>query len=940
MSCEHFLRDHLRLSVWRQVHALYSSERYERPCGSSHMEPDGGVQGQEDKDKDETNPSKWLLKDQEAIHGGSARCHELGVERGAGCLRDSDTSLLTVRSRLVLIVMSNQYAHLYQQQRPQLYDGYYRPQPPSQPSRPQPSYQHAQPLPPPVSPAPLLYHSPISAPSPQYPQQFQGAPHVVNSSPSTSPVSSGLSRRPLPTPGAPPSQFTPSAFRPPLPTPGPTPVPTSPQPNSRTRRGSNVTVPSHQPASSLPSTSPTSPTSGRRPLPLPRSAPGSSLDTAARSSSPAKDVLKSPAPPAASTSLPLDPTASSSQTKFVPYWKRTLPDPSSDRAASASSSQEAVNPGPSGSSGSIASPNASHQLRDRSKSFTTGRPLPPSPLDGSVGKPPFIPSTVGVFGDGSRALPNPLPNPHPLTSPVSASIRPPSPIKLATSSSSLPSSSGSSALFSNRPVSPTKSSVPSRPISPASSDDDGKPSQNGKAHQNDRGTPSPQYGIRDLPPKSRSVITQNSTRHTRAPASVDCDPADEPPRGRPIRSSTLPKPPPQSLPTQSSHRLTQSATVRSAPVLPAVAGPSRLPVSTPTSPTGWPNTLPPLPRAPIAGTGEKPTVHRTRSSVQEYVNLDDAPPPSLRRSPSPSAVSSRTVSRIKTQSMASNPRKGFTHDAPITQRRSAASVPSSPEKISINLPQISPASAHQGTRSRSVTPASIRQPLEERPRVQPPSAARPPPSAFSQRFVSGKPPPSEPQVTTTRVTLPHISTPGGSGCDSDDGGNASIFVSEPELPQITFSDPTASSLDTDYTDASPIDEIRRDHGYSNNTAMPATGGGRVFPPASSARRGGGLACGGCGGPIVGRIVSAMGVRWHPGCFRCSDCDDLLEYVSSYERDGKPYCHFDYHEVCGLLRSRIRDYSPPVGKSSVSHRGVIIAKHLLWTSVSSLWTTLS
>jgi hypothetical protein len=45
-------------------------------------------------------------------------------------------------------------------------------------------------------------------------------------------------------------------------------------------------------------------------------------------------------------------------------------------------------------------------------------------------------------------------------------------------------------------------------------------------------------------------------------------------------------------------------------------------------------------------------------------------------------------------------------------------------------------------------------------------------------------------------------------------------------------------------------------------------------------------------------------------------------------------------VCGLLRSRIRDYSPPVGKSSVSHRGVIIAKHLLWTSVSSLWTTLS
>jgi hypothetical protein len=148
---------------------------------------------------------------------------------------------------------------------------------------------------------------------------------------------------------------------------------------------------------------------------------------------------------------------------------------------------------------------------------------------------------------------------------------------------------------------------------------------------------------------------------------------------------------------------------------------------------------------------------------------------------------------------------------------------------------------------------------------------------------------------TIRGTVPIISTPGG---DPDDVGNASIIVSEPELPQITFSDPTEASLDADYRDTSPMDEIRRDHGYPNSNAMPATGGGRVFPPASSSRRGGGLAGGGCGGPIVGRIVSAMGVRWHPGCFRCCDCDDLLEYVSSYERDSKPYCHFDYHEVCG------------------------------------------
>ncbi|KAF8889697.1 hypothetical protein BD779DRAFT_1520527 [Infundibulicybe gibba] len=54
-------------------------------------------------------------------------------------------------------------------------------------------------------------------------------------------------------------------------------------------------------------------------------------------------------------------------------------------------------------------------------------------------------------------------------------------------------------------------------------------------------------------------------------------------------------------------------------------------------------------------------------------------------------------------------------------------------------------------------------------------------------------------------------------------------------------------------------------------------------------------CGGCGGAIIGRIVSAMGARWHPGCFRCTVCDGLLEHVSSYEHAGRPYCHLDYHE---------------------------------------------
>ncbi|KAI9509051.1 hypothetical protein F5148DRAFT_1148601 [Russula earlei] len=805
--------------------------------------------------------------------------------------------------------MSNQYAHVYQQQPPQLHPspdysrstGQYpsQPQPGSQPLRsshvyPQPTYQiqRAQPLSSSYSPVPVHFHThahqdrissqaassyyPISAPSPQYPQQLPGIPHVGYSSPPTSPVSNGISRRPLPTPGAPPSQFTSPPFGQPLPTPGPTPAPASPQSHSRPLHpgslpSSGIIISSQQPVSCLPSASPTSPTSGRRPLPLPRVAPGSSSDAAVASSNPAKEVPKTcTASPGGSPSLPHDPPSSCLQTKFVPYWKRTLPDPSSDRAPGGSHPQEAVSSGPPGPSRTVASPGAYEQQRDRSKSFTGGRPLPPSPLDGSIGKPPLIPP---MMGDSSRLLPNPL------SFPAKARTSPPSPIRPVRSSSSLPSTARSSPLFSTRPVSPTKGPVPFRPTSPpsASSDDDGKASQKGKAPERDNETPSPQYGILDLPPKSRSAPSRQSTKHVRNPAS-----SDEWPPGRSSRSSTLPNPP--LLQTQSSHRSTRSATVRSAPVFTSVAeSRHQSSTSTPASPTGWPNTLPRPPRA------------APPRSSQEYVNLDDAPPPSLRRSPSPSALSHRAIIRMKARSMAS---KSLAHDPPVPPRRSAASVPSSPDKTFVTLPQDVSATKHQGARSPSITPASGHQPLPERPRAHPPPVSRHPPSAFSQRFASGKPASAEPQVTTTRGTISRRSSSGGSDenhnddddDDDDDGGNASIIVSEPELPQITFSDPTAASLETEDNEALPIDELPRDHG-----PLPAAGGGRVFPPALSARRGGGLACGGCGGPIVGRIVSAMGVRWHPGCFRCSDCSDLLEYVSSYERDGKPYCHFDYHE---------------------------------------------
>lgn len=57
-----------------------------------------------------------------------------------------------------------------------------------------------------------------------------------------------------------------------------------------------------------------------------------------------------------------------------------------------------------------------------------------------------------------------------------------------------------------------------------------------------------------------------------------------------------------------------------------------------------------------------------------------------------------------------------------------------------------------------------------------------------------------------------------------------------------------------------------------------------------------ILCGGCGEPIIGRVVNAMKQRFHPDCFNCTVCHESLEHVSSFEHLGQPFCHLDYHNV--------------------------------------------
>ncbi|KAJ7052549.1 hypothetical protein C8F01DRAFT_570585 [Mycena amicta] len=157
----------------------------------------------------------------------------------------------------------------------------------------------------------------------------------------------------------------------------------------------------------------------------------------------------------------------------------------------------------------------------------------------------------------------------------------------------------------------------------------------------------------------------------------------------------------------------------------------------------------------------------------------------------------------------------------------------------------------------------------------PPSTSNPPPPTFA---LNGSSPTSIPSISvpddSPPSAIPQINLPG----DDDDG---------PTGPSISVED-----VDTKPNRPPQIFEVP---GISFTGGVPSQGSRTLPANPPNPRQLRGIACGGCDKYIVGRIVNAMGLRWHPECFRCSVCSELLEHVSSYERDGHAYCHLDYHE---------------------------------------------
>ncbi|CAK1552589.1 unnamed protein product [Leptosia nina] len=55
-------------------------------------------------------------------------------------------------------------------------------------------------------------------------------------------------------------------------------------------------------------------------------------------------------------------------------------------------------------------------------------------------------------------------------------------------------------------------------------------------------------------------------------------------------------------------------------------------------------------------------------------------------------------------------------------------------------------------------------------------------------------------------------------------------------------------------------------------------------------------CNACEKPIVGQVITALGRTWHPEHFTCAHCNQELGTRNFFERDGRPYCEPDYHNL--------------------------------------------
>ena len=464
------------------------------------------------------------------------------------------------------------------------------------------------------------------------------------------------------------------------------------------------------------------------------------------------------------------------------------------------------------------------------------------------------------------------------------------------------------------------------------------------------------------PALKRSSVTPQSVTLQMATMGI----GDDRDRGRPLDQHRVqPAQPQQERARQNGITKSESGWPSNLPRLPRTPATSQHPNSTTSSVNGTHGVTPTLatgnragshsrPSASTSSFGRNPDRHNgippshsnPKSNPREDerrsvagLDLDDAPPPSLRRSPSPaSSVASSNFSSfsaamesyrggVSESQFSASPRDshkrtesvparqstepvktghGHTHSQSQSQSRAGARQQTMPSRPQVrSQPQPTPSQPYENgfpSRSRSPVRQQQHRPPPQSPRRQPvsPVTVDTTPTRHQPRS------PIEPTVRTPQAQSPRrkkISFPANPDSDSDDGINGpriAVTVADDggpgpkisisgtdDIPNISIN---VGGSDDDYGGGPDINVD------SGGPSINVNGGRKSVAELPTIRRGGGLSCGGCGGMIVGRVVSAMGARWHPGCFRCCVCHELLQNLSSYEMDGRSFCHLDYHEV--------------------------------------------
>ena len=514
----------------------------------------------------------------------------------------------------------------------------------------------------------------------------------------------------------------------------------------------------------------------------------------------------------------------------------------------------------------------------------------------------------------------------------------------------------------SRDPSPVRSESPTRGIPSVSPFARGESPTRNPSPTRSRALPRPTPTTSNSPPTGTSTFPPALKRSSVTPQSVTLQMAtmgmgENRDRGRPLdqhqvqRSSSPPKPQQERV-QQNEITRSESGWPSNLPRLPRTPATSQHP-NTPANPVSGTHGMtspfsprnragPPSRSSTTTSSSDRKPAHQNasppnhagsafgpredgRRSVVD-VDLDDAPPPSLRRTPSPaSSVASSNFSSFSAamesyRNGASG--SGFSASSRDPHQRTG-SVP-----VRQSTEPAKTGSRHSQSQSQSQPRAGSRQQtfptqpqIQSQPQVrqqqqQPPSPSRrrqPASPTVPSINVNTAPAhqhqprsPTVPTIRTPQAQSPQrqkISFPANPDSDSDgetNGPRIAVSVVDDSGPGPRISVSGSNDVPSISINVGGADD---DHGNgpainvdSGGPSVSVNGGRRSVAELPTIRRGGGLSCGGCGGMIVGRVVSAMGARWHPGCFRCCVCTELLENLSSYEKDGRSFCHLDYHEV--------------------------------------------